>query len=70
MYKKIDNNDIAYLKTIFSPSMILVGDEIGHDYGKDELGTVQNMPEVVVFATCAEEISKVMKYANESYLRT
>ena len=31
MYKKIDNNDIAYLKTIFSPSMILVGDEIGHD---------------------------------------
>ena len=65
MYKKIDNNDIAYLKTIFSPSMILVGDEIGHDYGKDELGTVQNMPEVVVFATCAEEISKVMKYANE-----
>ena len=66
MYKKIDNNDIAYLKTIFSPSMILVGDEIGHDYGKDELGTVQNMPEVVVFATCAEEISKVMKYANEN----
>ena len=28
MYKKIDNNDIAYLKTIFAPSMILVGDEI------------------------------------------
>lgn len=68
MYKKIDNNDIAYLKSIFAPSMILVGDEIGQDYGKDELGTVKNMPEVVVFAKSAEEISKVMKYANDKLI--
>lgn len=64
-YKKIDNNDIEFLKSIFSPSMIMVGDEIGQDYGKDELGTVKNMPEVVVFAKSAQEVSKVMKYAND-----
>ncbi len=64
-YKKIDSSDIAYLKSIFAPSMIMVGDEINKDYGKDELGTVKNMPDVLVMATSSEEISKVMKYANE-----
>lgn len=68
MYKKVDAKDVAYLKTIFDSSMILVGDEIGHDYGKDELGTVHHMPEVLVFAQNAEEISKVMRYANEQVI--
>lgn len=65
MYKKIDNNDIAFLKSVVNPSLVLVGDEIGHDYGKDELGTVQHMPEVVVTVYSTEEIAKIMKYANE-----
>ena len=65
MYKKIDQNDIQFLQNIFDESSILYGDAIGHDYGKDELGTIHHMPDVVVFATSAEQISQVMKYANE-----
>lgn len=65
MYKNVDLNDVAFLKTIVSPSDVLFGDEIGHDYGKDELGTVHHMPEVVVFVRTTAEVSKIMKYANE-----
>lgn len=67
-YNKVDNNCIAFLKTIFDESSILVGNEIGSDYGKDELGTIHNMPEVVVFATSKEQISSVLKYANENII--
>ena len=48
MYKKIDQNDIQFLQNIFDESSILYGDAIGHDYGKDELGTIHHMPDVVV----------------------
>ncbi len=68
MYKKIDNNDIKYLKSIFEEGYALFGDEINKDYGKDELGTVSHMPDALVFARSAEEISKVMKYANENII--
>lgn len=65
MYKNVDLNDVAFLKTVVSSNDVLFGDEIGHDYGKDELGTVHHMPEVVVFVRTTEEVSKIMKYANE-----
>lgn len=68
MYKTVDQKDIQFLQTIFDESSILYGEAIGHDYGKDELGTVYHMPDVVVFATSAEQISKVMKYANENII--
>lgn len=68
MYKTVDQKDIKFLQTIFDESSILYGEAIGHDYGKDELGTVYHMPDVVVFATSAEQISKVMKYANENII--
>ena len=67
-YKKIDNKDIEFLKTIYEPGYIFTGSEIGHDYGKDELGTVFNMPEVLVLARSALEISKTLKYANEKII--
>ena len=65
MYKKIDAKDIEFLKNIFEPGFALFGNEINADYGKDELGTVYHMPDALVFARTALEISKVMKYANE-----
>ena len=62
MYKKIDKKDIAYLNSIFEKGYAFFGDEIGHDYGKDELGTVYHMPDALVYARSAEDVSKVMKY--------
>lgn len=64
-YNKINQNDITYLENIYGSQNVLVGEQIKHDYGKDELGTVHHMPDVVVFATSTEQISKTMKYANE-----
>ncbi len=65
MYKKIDEKDINYLKNIVTPSMILVGNEINEIYAKDELGTVISAPEILIKVSSTDEISKIMKYAND-----
>lgn len=67
-YKKIDEKDIKYLRSIIDEKRVLTGDDISTDYGRDELGTVQRMPDVLVQVTSAEEVSKVMKYANENLI--
>ena len=68
MYKKIDQNDIRYLKSLFEEGYALFGNEISKDYGHDELGTVSNMPDALVFVRSAEEVSKVLKYANDNLI--
>lgn len=65
MYKKITKEDIQILETFVEKENFLVGDEISLDFGKDELGTVTGTPEVMMYVTTAEEVSKIMKYANE-----
>ena len=40
-------------------------DEISRDYGHDELGGIFYMPDVVIKATTAMEISNIMKYSFE-----
>ena len=58
MYKKIDQKDIKYLKSLFEEGYALFGEEISKDYGHDELGTVANMPDALVFVRSAKEVSK------------
>ena len=65
MYKKIDNNDIEYLKSFIPQDRILVNDEISHDFAHDELGGIEAMPEVLIYVTSTDEVSKIMKYAYE-----
>ena len=65
MFKKIDPSDISYLKTVASPDRVLTGDGIAEDYSHDELGGVRALPEVLIRARSAEEISAVMRYANQ-----
>ena len=66
-YKKMDENDIAYLKNVIQDDeRILVGNSINEEYSHDELGGAQSYPDVVVKATSAEEISEIMKYAYEN----
>lgn len=64
-YNKITSQDIAYLKTIVDQQDFLEGDAISEDFGKDELGTVSGKPDVMMYVKSAEEVSKIMKYANE-----
>lgn len=65
MYKKIDAQDIAYLSSLFDEKSFFVGDNVSDDYGKDELVALAKKPDVLIFVQNAEEISTVMKYANE-----
>ena len=66
MYKKIDEKDIAYLSSLFESKYFFTGDNIPEDYSKDELGALVSKPDVLIFVHNAEEISKVMEYANEN----
>lgn len=64
-YKKVDEKDVEYLRTLVDADRILVGDEISEDYSHDELGTVANYPEVLMRVLSTEEVSTIMKYAYE-----
>ncbi len=66
MYKKIDNKDIEYFKSILDENRVVEGKDLSEDYSHDELGGINSYPEVLVKAESTEEISAVMKYANEN----
>ena len=66
MYKKIDQNDITYLSTLFDEKYFFIGDDIPEDYSKDELGALVRKPDILIFVRNANEISSVMKYANDN----
>lgn len=42
---------------------VLAGEQISRDYGHDELGGIDRMPDVLVRAHTTEEIAEIMKYA-------
>jgi len=64
-YKKIDKNDLDYLKSITDSSRVFFKDEISEDYSHDELNTVRGYPEVLIEPLNTGEVSKIMKYAYE-----
>ncbi|MBQ9387625.1 MAG: FAD-binding oxidoreductase [Lachnospiraceae bacterium] len=63
MYKKADQKDIAYLRTLVPADRIFVGEEISEDYAHDELGGISSKPEVLINVLSTEEVSAIMKYA-------
>ena len=65
MYNALTNKDIDFFKSFLDEKDILLGNDIKIEYTKDELGTVIETPEVVLKVNNAQEISKIMKYANE-----
>jgi len=65
MYKKLDENDLDFLRGIFPPDRIFTRDEINPDYSHDELSGVLRYPDVLVEALTALEVSAVMKYAGK-----
>lgn len=63
MYNKVDLNDISVLCGIVGEENVVYGDAISPDYGHDELGGIEKMPEVLVRVHSTEEVSKIMKHA-------
>ncbi len=68
MYKKIDEKDVAYLKSFIPEERIMVGEEIPNDYSHDELGGIERLPDVLINVLSTEEVSKILKYANENMI--
>lgn len=67
MYKLVEQIDIDYLKTVVGEDRIFVGKgEINEDFSHDELAGIQKYPEVLIEVNSTEEVSKVMKYANDN----
>ena len=66
MYKKINNQDIEYLKSLVPSNRIFVGNEISHDFAHDELGGIEAMPDVLINVLSTDEVSKIMKYAYDN----
>ena len=59
-YKKIDKDDILYIKnTIQDDERVLVGENINEEYSHDELSGTSSYPDVVVKAKSAEEIAAI-----------
>ena len=65
MYNKVTKEDISVLSSIVGDGNVLTGDAISHDYAHDELGGIEKMPEALVRVNSTEQISAVMKLANE-----
>lgn len=68
MYNAVKKKDLEYFKSFLDEKNVLVGNDIKIEYTKDELGTVEETPEVVLKVTSAEQISKILKYANENLI--
>ena len=67
-YKRLDEGDLAALKSICGDERVTARDDIGEDYCHDELGGAFARPDVRVQVAAIEEISKVMAYASAQNL--
>lgn len=65
MLNKVEAADVEYLRSFVPEKRIFVGDEISPDYSHDELGGVRSAPDVLVRVTSADEVSKILSYANK-----
>ena len=65
MYNQINEQDLAFLRSVVGDSRVLYGEEISPDYSHDELGGISRMPDVLVRVLSTEEISAIMKHAYE-----
>ena len=65
MYKAVDENDLAALRTFLPRERVLSGDEIPVEYSHDELSFERSMPEAVCLCLNTQEVSAVLRYANE-----
>ena len=68
MYHQMTDADILALKELVAPDRVLSGKEISEDYSHDELGGIEAFPHALIKVETTEEVSAVMKYANEHHI--
>ncbi len=66
MYNKLTDENIASLRGIVGAESVITGTDINEDYGHDELGGIEKMPDALVRVHSTEEISAVMRLAWEN----
>ncbi|MDR1794168.1 MAG: FAD-binding protein [Erysipelotrichaceae bacterium] len=64
-YKTLDQSDLEFLRSVVGVERVLIGEAINEDYGRDELAEVRRMPDVLIEAENAKEISEIMAYAQK-----
>jgi len=65
-YKQLDEKDIAFIQSIIqNDERVLLGDQINEEFSHDELSGTRSYPEVVVRVESAQEVSKILQYANQ-----
>lgn len=65
-YKKMDEADFDYIRSVTSSDRVVVGEQIAHEYYHDEMPNYGNFPpELYVEVENKEEISRIMSYCNE-----
>ena len=63
-YKRIDEADIAFLRSVCGEDKVFVGEnEISEDFSHDELGGIYRYPEVLAEVRETLQVSKIMQYA-------
>lgn len=68
-YKRIDKDDLKYIHSVINDdSRILCGSDINEEYSHDELSGTESYPDVVVKVLSAQEVSQIMKYADEKHI--
>lgn len=67
-YKEVELKDYEYILSVAEndKERVFFRGEINEDYSHDELGGIKKMPDIVIQAISADEVSKVMKYAYEN----
>ena len=65
-FKAVTKEDIAFLISVCGPERVFTGDEINEDFSHDELSGFRKFPEVLIDAQTTEEVSKIMKFANDN----
>lgn len=64
MYKTIDQADILAITAMAAPERVLTRPQISEDYSHDELGGVENYPDLLVKVHSTREVADIMAYAN------
>ncbi len=68
MYRKVDEKVIRFLKEVFGVDDVLLEPEVKEKYTHDEVPGLRGEPEAVVRATNTEQVSRLMKFANEEMI--
>lgn len=65
MYKTLTEIDINKLKSMVEDQQLTLKNAIEDDFKHDELGTVEGSPDIHIYVKTTEEISAIMRYAND-----